>query len=206
MPLGQTVVHSPALVQPPKPASSWASIMSSTRVLRSGWPCGSRPRWATFAAVKSIDEPFGQAATHAPQPMQVAASKAASASAFGIGVAWASGAAPVGAVMYPPAWMMVSKALRSTTRSLITGKAAARHGSTSITSPSLKWRMCSWHVVVARSGPCATPLIIMPHMPQMPSRQSWSKATGSSPSRISFSLRTSSISRKLASGEMSLTS
>ena len=26
-------------------------------------------------------------------------------------------------------------------------------------SPSLKWRMCSWHTVVARSGPWAMPLI-----------------------------------------------
>ena len=64
--------------------------------------------------------------------------------------------------------------------------------------------MCSWQVVVARSGPCATPLITMLHMPQMPSRQSWSNATGSSPSRISFSLRTSSISRNDMSGEMSV--
>ena len=43
------------------------------------------------------------------------------------------------------------------------------------------------------------------HMPQMPSRQSWSKATGSSPSRISCSLSTSSISRNDMSGETSET-
>ena len=53
----------------------------------------------TLAAVNSIAEPFGQAATQAPQPMQVAASKAASASAFGTGMACASGADPVGALM-----------------------------------------------------------------------------------------------------------
>ena len=54
------------------------------------------PRWATFAAVNSIAEAFGQAATHAPQPMQAAASIAR----VGVGLGdrrWrcASGAAPV---------------------------------------------------------------------------------------------------------------
>ena len=42
--------------------------------------------------------------------------------------------------------------------------------------------MCSWHVAVPRWGPCAWPLIISQQVPQMPSRQSWSKAIGSSPS------------------------
>ena len=74
-----------------------------------------------------------------------------------------------------------------------------------IVSPSLNVRMCSWQVVVT-SGPCASPLIISPHMPQIPSRQSESKATGSSPSEFSRSLSTSSISRKDMSGEMSSTS
>ncbi len=32
--------------------------------------------------------------------------------------------------------------------------------------------MCSWQVAVPFIGPCATPLIIMPQLPQMPSRQS----------------------------------
>ena len=76
-----------------------AATMSSTRASRSGWPCGSRPRWVTLAAVNSMAEPLGQAATQAPQPMQVAASKARSASGFGTGMAFASGADPVGAVM-----------------------------------------------------------------------------------------------------------
>src|SRR5690606_25269364 len=132
MPLGQTAAHSPRLVQPPKSSSScWLTIFT-TREARSGCPCGSMPRWVTLAAVHSIAEPFGQAAPPAPQPMQVAASKARSASALGTGVACASGAVPVGALMYPPAWMMRSKALRSTTRSLMTGNALARHGSTSM--------------------------------------------------------------------------
>ena len=49
----------------------------------------------SFADVNSIAELFGQAATHAPQPMHVALSNALSDSRFGAGVAWASGAEPV---------------------------------------------------------------------------------------------------------------
>ena len=64
--------------------------------------------------------------------MQVAASNAASASTFGTGGACASGALPVGTEMKPPASMIRSNAVRSTTRSLTTGKARARHGSMSI--------------------------------------------------------------------------
>ena len=64
--------------------------------------------------------------------------------------------------------------------------------------------MCSWQVVVF-SGPWALPEIISPHMPQMPSRQSESKAMGSSPAALSCSLSTSSISRKDMSALMSLT-
>lgn len=99
IPFGQAVAHSPVRVQPPKPSSSIVATMSSTRVSRSGAPWGSTLRWLIFAEVKSIAEPLGQAATHAPQPMHSAYSKAKSASGLGTGVAWASGAAPVGAVM-----------------------------------------------------------------------------------------------------------
>ncbi len=35
------------------------------------------------------------------------------------------------------------------------GNAVARHGSTTISSPSLNLRMCSWHVAVPSGGPCA---------------------------------------------------
>ena len=100
--------------------------------------------------------------------------------------------------------MMRSKALRSTTRSLITGKAVARQGSIVIVSPSLKLRMWSWQAVVARRGPWAAPLMTIPQVPQMPSRQSWSKAMGSSPRPMSPSLTTSSISRNDMSGLMSV--
>ncbi len=84
----------------------------------------------------------------------------------------------------------------------MTGNASARQGSMTISSPSLNDRMWSWQVVVT-SGPCACPLIIRPHMPQMPSRQSESKAIGSSPREWRSSLSTSSISRNDMSGETS---
>jgi hypothetical protein len=74
--LGQAVAHSPANVQPPKPYSSIWATMSRTRVSRSGAPCGSVLKWLILAEVKSMAEPFGQAATHAPQPMHSACSKA----------------------------------------------------------------------------------------------------------------------------------
>ncbi len=85
----------------------------------------------------------------------------------------------------------------------MTGNALARHGSMVIVSPSLKRRMCSWQTVVPRSGPCGMPLTTRLHMPQMPSRQSESKAIASCPLRISPSLTTSSISRNDMSGETS---
>src|SRR5262249_30334742 len=102
-----------------------------------------------------------------------------------------------------PAAMIRSNALRSTTRSLTTGNALARHGSTVTVSPSLNRRMCSWHTVVPRSGPCGMPLTTRLHIPQMPSRQSESKAMASFPWRTSPSLTTSSISRNDISGETS---
>ena len=77
----------------------------------------------------------------------------------------------------------------------MTGNARARHGSTTISSPSWNLRMCSWQVAVPSRGPWARPLIIIEHEPQMPSRQSWSNAIGSRPSAISRSLTTSNISR-----------
>ena len=80
--------------------------------------------------------------------------------------------------------MIRSKALRSITRSLTIGKAFARQGSIVIVSPSLKWRMCNWQVAVPWWPPCGMPLMTREHMPQMPSRQSESKAIGSWPRSI----------------------
>src|SRR5688500_11322284 len=92
--------------------------------------------------------------------------------------------------------MMRSKARRSTTRSRTTGKAVERQGSSQSSSPSVNSRMWSWQTVVRLRLPCAMPLIMKPQVPQIPSRQSLSKATGGRPSRVSRSLSTSSISRK----------
>ena len=112
-----------------------------------------------MAATNRVAEALGQAATHAPHWIQAAASMERSTVAFGMGMLLPSGALPVETEMNPPERMIRSIELRSTTRSLMTGKAFARHGSMVIVSPSLKWRMWSWHTVVARSGPWAMPLI-----------------------------------------------
>ena len=75
------------------------------------------------------------------------------------------------------------------------GNAFARHGSTVIFWPSWKLRMWSWQVVVAERGPCGTPLMTSEQAPQIPSRQSWSMAIGSSPFSMRRSFTRSSISR-----------
>ena len=157
-------------------------------VSRSGWPCGSRPRWVTLAAVNSIAEPFGQAATQAPQPMQAAASNA------GVGVllrhrdgvrvgrrAGRRGDEAAGLDDPVERGAVDDQVLddREGAR-----RATARRRSS---SPSSKCRMCSWQVVV----PLRAVRDAVDHhaaAPQMPSRQSWSNAIGSSPSRISCSL------------------
>jgi hypothetical protein len=69
--------------------------MFKTRVLRSGPPCGNNDNCEILAEVNNIAELFGQAATHAPQPIHAAAAKAASAFAFSIGNELASTAFPV---------------------------------------------------------------------------------------------------------------
>ena len=103
--------------------------------------------------------------------------------------------------------MIRSKALRSTTRSFTTGKARGPPG----LDRDLVAVLEAPHVELAgrrcpASARAATPLIIRPHVPQIPSRQSWSKAIGSSPARSSRSLTTSSISRNDMSGLMSCAS
>src|SRR5690606_12024184 len=148
---------------------------------------------------------FLHAATQAPQPIQAAAAKEPSALSFSIGMALASTALPVFTDIYPPACMILSKALRSTTRSFITGKAKDLQGSTTIVSPSLNALICNWQTVVACHGPCRLPLICIEQAPQIPSRQSWSKAIGSFPSLINCSFSTSIISRKDISDEISIT-
>src|SRR5207245_10820646 len=87
MDLGHAASHSKWLVQVPKPSASICATMPRTRARRSGWPWGSRPRWETFAAVKSIAEALGQAATQAPPPTQAAASIARADADLGSGLA-----------------------------------------------------------------------------------------------------------------------
>src|SRR6202789_4302686 len=96
---GHAALHSYWFVQLPKPRPSIVLTIARTRLSRSGWPWGSRPRWETFAATKSIALEFLQAATHAPHPMHCAASMARSATSFGTGTELASGADPVRDVM-----------------------------------------------------------------------------------------------------------
>src|SRR5262245_21205986 len=95
IPLGQAASHSAWLVHAPKPAASIAAIIRSARSDRSDWPWGRRPRCEIFAAVNSIAEALGQAATQAPQPMHAAASIARSAFSLGTGMALPSGALPL---------------------------------------------------------------------------------------------------------------
>src|SRR6185369_7636341 len=93
--LGQTASHSPSLEQAPNPSFSICATMASTRRARSGWPWGTSVMWLILAPTKRTAEAFLHAATQAPQPMQAAASIAWSATSFGIGMRFASGALPV---------------------------------------------------------------------------------------------------------------
>ena len=93
------------------------------------------------------------AATQAPQPMHAPRPWRSRRHPAWMGMLLASGAWPVLTETKPPAAMMRSKALRSTTRSLMTGNAEARHGSIVIVSPSLNLRMWSWHTVPPRIRP-----------------------------------------------------
>src|SRR5437868_1121684 len=151
---GQTASHAPVNVQEPNPSLSiWATIFN-TLLFLSGSPCGNRARCATLAERNSMAELFLQAATQAPHPIQDAAANARSAFSFSIGIELPSTAFPVFIEMNPPASMILSKAVRSTIRSLITGKDFERQGSTTIVSPSLYCLICNWQVVVACHGPC----------------------------------------------------
>src|SRR5690606_17441899 len=141
MPTGHSASQAPVLVQLPKPSASIWSTMACARLYRSVWPCGSNAYCDILADTNSMAEEFLQAATQAPQPMQVADSNASSATTFGIGMPFASGTPPVLTFTYPPACWILSNAVRSTARSLITGKAEARQGSMTTVCPSWKLRI-----------------------------------------------------------------
>ena len=85
----------------------------------------------------------------ADKAMDAAACIGLSASSLGTGIAFASSVFPeVFTETKPPAAITLSKALLSTTKSLITGKAALLHGSMWMVSPSLNILMWSWQVVI----------------------------------------------------------
>ena len=92
---GHTAWHSPSFEHMPKPSASICSTMRTTRRPRSGWPWGSSVRWVILAEVKSAAEAFLHYATQAPQPMHCALSIASSTVSRAMGMALASGAAPV---------------------------------------------------------------------------------------------------------------
>src|SRR5690554_5652816 len=128
---GHSTSQAPMFEQFPKPSSSICLTIFKTRSRASGLPWGSNASCDTFAETYNIADEFLQAATQAPQPIHAAASKALSASTLGTGIALPSMVFPlVFTDTKPPDCMILSKAERSTTRSLITGNAAALHGST----------------------------------------------------------------------------
>src|SRR4051812_8768029 len=172
IPLGHSASQAYVFVQLPNPSLSICATILSALDSLSGSPWGSNASCEIFAPTNNIALPFMQVATQAPHAIQDAAIKDSSAFFLSTGIAFATTALPVFTLIYPPACMIRSKAVRSTTRSFITGNARLRQGSTTIVSPSLNARMCNWQVVFFSHGPCALPLIYMLHIPQMPSLQS----------------------------------
>src|SRR6188768_1421985 len=159
MPFGHSASQAYVFVQFPNPSLSICATMFKTLDSLSGAPCGNKASWDTLALTNSMALPFTQVATQAPHPIQAAAMNASSASFLSIGIELASTALPVFTEINPPACIILSNALRSTTRSFITGKASLLHGSTTMVSPSLNARICNWQVVFFVQGPCALPFI-----------------------------------------------
>src|SRR5680860_1910225 len=88
--LGHSTSQAPVFVQLPKPSASICFTIWATRSPASIFPCGNRANWDTLAATNSMAEAFLQAAAQAPQPIQVAASKASSETDFSMGMVLAS--------------------------------------------------------------------------------------------------------------------
>ena len=149
IPAGQAASHSEVFVQAPNDSWSMAATILVTRPVRSACPWGKIARCETLAETKSMADAFLQAATHAPQPMQAAASMARSCDALGMGIVFPSGAWPVFTETKPPEAITRSKADRSTIKSRSTGNARALQGSMTITLSSWNRRTWSWHVVVS---------------------------------------------------------
>lgn len=118
IPLDHSTSQAVVLVQLTKPSSSICFTMFKTRSVASNLPCGNKANWDTLAPSNNIAEEFLQVTTQAPQPIQVVASKALSASALFTGVAFASIVFPdVFTDINPPACCTRSKALLSTIKS-----------------------------------------------------------------------------------------
>jgi len=77
--LGHSASHSLSLEQLPKHSASILRTMARARRAASGRPWGNSASWEIFAPTNSMADALGQAATHAPQPIQAAASMAFSA-------------------------------------------------------------------------------------------------------------------------------
>src|SRR5450759_4053743 len=150
---GHSASQAPVFEQLPKPTSSIFSTIALTLSLASIRPWGKRANWEILADTNNIAEAFLQAATQAPQPIQIAESKASSDFFFCTRIELASGAAPLLTEIYPPAIWILSKADLSTIRSLITGNGLALQGSIHIVSPSLKYLIERLQVVIAGTGP-----------------------------------------------------
>ena len=151
-------------------------------------------------SVKRFAAPFGHAATRTA-PDALSGIHCGIETGFGTGMRLASGAPPVAAVMYPPASTMRSNDERSTIKSRMIGPCPPRFDNDGVTRRELAhmqlaccrstfWAMCR-------------PLIINEHVPQMPSRQSWSNTIASSPSSMRRSFKMSIISRDEASSVIS---
>src|SRR4030042_2532266 len=100
---GHSASQAPVFEQLPNPSSSIFSTIALTRSLASTRPWGSNVNCDILAETKSIAEAFLQAATHAPQPMQIAESQASSDFSFLDIIEFASGAAPALTEIKPPA-------------------------------------------------------------------------------------------------------
>ena len=77
---GHSASQAPVFVQCPNPSSSILSTIAITRLSLSGWPWGKDANCDTLADTNKLADAFLQAATHAPQPIQAAASNAYNAS------------------------------------------------------------------------------------------------------------------------------
>ena len=129
IPCGHSISQALVSEQFPKPSPSICFTIETARLGASNFPCGKSARCVILAPTNKAALAFLHVATQAPHPIQAAASKAASAVSYEIGILFASGAWPVEAPINPPEAIMESNAFRSIFKSLKTGKAFARKGS-----------------------------------------------------------------------------